>query len=136
MDTVAFKDIHPPVSVAPQFEAVISAEEEREAIVNQAEAIRNRIIPLARAEAERKLAEAGAYRTAVIGKARGTADRFRLRRPKDESVAAVQRLRIRRKAQIEGLKKPAKILVGPGCERPGVLLVPAGAEEMSVYSRE
>ena len=131
IDTVAFKDIHPPVSVAPQFEAVISAEEERETKVNEREAVRNRLLPMARAQAKRKVAEAEAYRVATLGKAKGQAERFELRRNFDSSVKTVQKLTLRRAAQLEGLKNPVKILVGRGCSPPSIVLVPAGGADLN-----
>ncbi len=131
IDTVAFKDIHPPVSVAPQFEAVISAEEERETKVNEREAVRNRLIPMARAQAKRKIAEADAYRVAVLGKAKGKAERFELRRNFDDSVKNIQRLTLKRAAQLEGLKSPIKVLVDKGVNAPNILLMPAGGGDIN-----
>ena len=131
VDTVAFKDIHPPVSVAPQFEAVISAEEERETKVNEREAVRNRLLPMARAQAKRKVAEAEAYKVAALGKAKGKAERFELRRNFKSTVKKVQMLTLRRAAQLEGLKNPVKVLVGKGCAAPSIFLVPAGGADLN-----
>ena len=132
IDLVAFKDIHPPVSVAPQFEAVISAEEEKESIVNQAEAIKNRIIPLARAEAKRKLAEAEAYAVAVEGKAFGKAQRFDLQRPANSLQNEVVRRQLFFELQQAVLKKPVKVLVGEGCEAPSIIMIPSGSSAMAL----
>ena len=132
VDLVAFKDIHPPVSVAPQFEAVISAEEEKESIVNQAEAIKNRLIPLARAEAKRTIAESEAYAVAVEGKAFGQAQRFLLQRPVDALQNKVVTRQIFFELQEAVLKKPVKVLVGDGCEAPSIIMVPSGSSAMAL----
>jgi regulator of protease activity HflC (stomatin/prohibitin superfamily) len=132
VDLVAFKDIHPPVSVAPEFEAVISAEEEKESIVNQAEAIKNRIIPLARAEAVRKIAESEAYGVAVEGKAIGQSERFLLQRPVDSLQNEVVRRQLFFELQQSVLKKPVKVLVGDGCESPSIIMVPSGSSSVAL----
>ncbi len=74
---VGIKDIHPPVEVTPDYQAVISAQEERDALVLTAEAARADLLPEARREAARLRIEAGAAgqeRTLLA-----TADTARLR---------------------------------------------------------
>ena len=134
IDTVTFKDIHPPVSVAPQFEAVISAEEERETKINEREAVRNRLIPMARAQAERIVAEAEAYEYSTLGEAKGKAKRFELRRNLSSSVRQVQKLLLKREAQLEGMQTPAKVLLGRGAKAPSIVIVPAGGNELNDLS--
>jgi len=132
VDLVAFKDIHPPVSVAPKFEAVISAEEEKESIINQAEAIRNRLIPLARAEGKRRKAEADSYGVAITGKAYGKGQRFLLKRPETNQTREVIMKQLFFELQSSVLKRPVKVLVGDNCEPPAVIMVPSGSSGLAI----
>ncbi|HVY72012.1 MAG TPA: protease modulator HflK, partial [Verrucomicrobiae bacterium] len=59
---VGLQDIHPPVKVAKEFEAVIGAMQERETNILAAVAYRNTMVPLARAEATNILTKAEAER--------------------------------------------------------------------------
>jgi cation diffusion facilitator family transporter len=132
IDLVSFKDIHPPVSVAPEFEAVISAEEEKESTINQAEAISNRLIPKARAMAALKKSEAVAYGVAVKEKARGDGERFILRLPENSMSRIVTKRKLFFDMERSVLKKPVKILVGDGCKPPLVYMVPAEASALAI----
>jgi regulator of protease activity HflC (stomatin/prohibitin superfamily)/uncharacterized protein YjeT (DUF2065 family) len=57
---VGIKDIHPPVEVTPDYQAVISAQEERESLVLDARTTRAALLPEARREASRLRTEAEA----------------------------------------------------------------------------
>ena len=57
---VGIKDIHPPVEVTPDYQAVISAQEDREALVLAAQAARADLLPEARRESARLRIEAEA----------------------------------------------------------------------------
>ncbi|MEO7299058.1 MAG: SPFH domain-containing protein, partial [Verrucomicrobiota bacterium] len=52
---VGLQDIHPPVKVAEEFQKVVGATQEKEARVLQAEGYRARVLPLAEAEAHKKI---------------------------------------------------------------------------------
>ena len=76
VNTVLLQEVAPPAEVAEAFKAVASAREDRNRIVNEAEAYRNDVVPRARGEAERLIQEAIAYRDRRIATARGDARRF------------------------------------------------------------
>jgi regulator of protease activity HflC (stomatin/prohibitin superfamily) len=59
---VGLQGVHPPIPVAAAFESVVGALEGREAAILSAHAHTNRVLPLARAEADRALRAAEAYR--------------------------------------------------------------------------
>jgi HflK protein len=73
---LGLQDIHPPVRVADAFQEVIGASQQSQAIVLEAEAHRARIVPLARAEANRIVREAESYATNRVSTAAAQADRF------------------------------------------------------------
>lgn len=67
---VGMQDIHPPAQVAAAYEAVVGAAQEKASKIHVAEGARAEGVPLARAEAVRKLAEAESYR---LGRVAGLA---------------------------------------------------------------
>ena len=76
IDQVKLQDVHPPDRVAQAFRRVASAREERERIINQAEAYQREKLPQAQGEAERIRLQAQAYREARVAEAQGAAARF------------------------------------------------------------
>ena len=73
---VNLRDAQPPEPVQPAFADAIKAREDQVRLINEAEAYRNEILPVARGEAARRLEEAEAYRAEVIAQAEGEANRF------------------------------------------------------------
>jgi membrane protease subunit HflK len=76
IDRVQLLRVEPPAEVLEAYRDVQSSKADREREINQAQAYRNDIIPRARGEAQRKLQEAEGYKNALIQKARGEAGRF------------------------------------------------------------
>ncbi|MDO8965580.1 FtsH protease activity modulator HflK [Algoriphagus sp.] len=76
IDQVVLQDVNPPESVKPSFNAVNQAQQERETLINQAEAEYNRVIPRARGEAEETVQLAEAYALNRVNRAKGEAERF------------------------------------------------------------
>ena len=68
--------VDPPSQVKDAFDDVARARQDRDRLKNEAEAIRNDIVPRARGEAARLIAEAEAYQSEVVNRARGDASRF------------------------------------------------------------
>ena len=66
----------PPQQVRDAFDDVIKADEDSESYQNQARAYSNQVIPEARGNARRQLADANAYMDQVIAEAEGEAQRF------------------------------------------------------------
>ena len=52
------------------------ARQDRDTLINEAEAFRNDIVPRARGEAAQLISEAEAYASEVVNRAKGDADRF------------------------------------------------------------
>ncbi len=73
---VNMQNAQPPEQVQHAFNDAIKAREDKERLVNEAEAYSNDILPRARGKAARMGQEAEAYRSEVIAKATGEAQRF------------------------------------------------------------
>lgn len=108
---VGLRDIHPPVDVAPAYQDVISAEEERHAIVYGGHKYRALNMPAAEATANKKKLEAQSKGEARVATATGEANKFR------EIVSALQvapeflRERLRLEALEETLPGRPKLVI-------------------------
>ncbi len=74
--SVDTKAVQPPQPVVDAFQDVINAHEEMVTKIHEAENYRNKVIPQARAEAQKIIEEAKAYKFKKISLAKGTAERF------------------------------------------------------------
>lgn len=70
------QDVHPSLEVVDAFREVSGAYEEKNRLINEAEAYRNEQIAIARGNAKARLEQAEAYSTARKNRAGGDADRF------------------------------------------------------------
>jgi membrane protease subunit HflK len=68
--------VNPPSEVIDAFNDVQRARQDRDTLINEAEAFRNDIVPRARGEAAQLISEAEAYASEVVNRAKGDADRF------------------------------------------------------------
>lgn len=73
---VNMQNAQPPEQVQHAFNDAIKAREDKERLVNEAEAYSNDILPRARGKAARMEQEAAAYRDQIIAKANGETERF------------------------------------------------------------
>ncbi len=73
---VDIQNISPPQPVRQAFQDVIQAREDKQRLINEAEAYRNEVLPKARGAAARMLEEASAYEQEVVARAEGEAERF------------------------------------------------------------
>lgn len=76
IDQVVLQDVNPPDAVKPSFNAVNQAQQERETLINQAEAEYNRVIPRARGEAQETIQLAEAFALNRVNRAKGETARF------------------------------------------------------------
>ncbi|MBL0318406.1 MAG: FtsH protease activity modulator HflK [Alphaproteobacteria bacterium] len=74
--TIQIKKIDPPAEVIDAFRDVQSARADREKDINQAEAYRNDILPRARGNAAKITQDAEAYEKALLAKSEGESQRF------------------------------------------------------------
>ena len=73
---IQLQDVHPPEQVEAAFKDVVSAREDKERMINEAQGYRNAVIPEARGQAAKIVREAEGYRERVIKTAEGDANRF------------------------------------------------------------
>jgi membrane protease subunit HflK len=92
---VGLKDVHPPVDVAPAYQAVVSAQEEKEQTIDIARASRARILPDVRAQANRIKIEQDANYQDRVAAAQGAAARFSAIIQADRENSAVFRFRLK-----------------------------------------
>lgn len=74
---VNLQDAQPPDEVQGAFSDAIKAREDKQRLINEAEAYANEVVPKARGAAARQMQEAEAYKQAVVAKAEGEASRFK-----------------------------------------------------------
>ena len=74
--SVNMQDAQPPEQVQHAFDDAVKAREDRERLINEAEAYSNDILPRARGAAARMVEEANAYKEQVVAQAEGEAQRF------------------------------------------------------------
>ncbi|HEY0257888.1 MAG TPA: protease modulator HflK [Candidatus Methylacidiphilales bacterium] len=109
---VGLKDIHPPVDVAPAYENVISSEEKKEALIDDAMAYGARVLPDAKAQAKRLVVSANAAYTNRVEVATGEGTRFTLVLPASRAHSGLLHLRLEYDALDEVLPAPAKTIIG------------------------
>ncbi|MEM7167634.1 MAG: protease modulator HflK [Planctomycetota bacterium] len=108
---VGFRDIHPPVDVTRAYQDVVSAEEERQTLVEQARAYAARTLPAAKQEADRLRATsvAAAQRRTML--ATGEARRFQQLTEAQREHPELFRTRLQLEALESALTKPAKLVL-------------------------
>ncbi len=77
IQSIVLQDVNPPEPVKDAFNEVNGAKQEQEQIINNAEREYNKVIPLARGEAEKLVKDAEAFALAAINRANGDASNFR-----------------------------------------------------------
>jgi modulator of FtsH protease HflK len=92
---VGLKDVHPPVDVAPAYQEVVSAQEEKERTVDLARASRVKVLPEAQAQAYRIRVEQDATYKRRVAAAQGEAARFSAIVQADRENSAVFRFRLK-----------------------------------------
>ncbi|NEX15414.1 MAG: FtsH protease activity modulator HflK [Halochromatium sp.] len=92
--SVNMQPAKPPEQVKDAFDDAIKAREDKERLENKAEAYSNEILPQARGEAARAIADAKAYRDRVIASAEGETSRFDAIRTQYEKAPEVTRERL------------------------------------------
>lgn len=108
---VEIQSAHPPDAVKVAFDDVIKASEDRERLINEAEAYRNDIIPKARGAAVRLREESNAYKARVIARSEGEASRFEQLLTEYQRAPEVTRQRLYLDAMENVLSDSTKVLI-------------------------
>lgn len=109
--SVNLQDAQPPEEVQGSFEDAIRAREDKQRLINEAEAYSNEIIPKARGAASRLMQEAEAFEAEKIAKAKGDTERFDQLLVEYEKSPAITRKRLYLEAKEKLYSGSNKILI-------------------------
>ena len=111
IETVKLQDVDPPDQVSDAFKDVISAQQDRERLINEARGYANDVVPKARGQAAQLLNEAEGYRLAKIQEASGAAQRFIALHEEYAKAKDVTRLRLYLETMEDVLPRMNKIVI-------------------------
>ena len=137
--TVKLQDVDPPDQVSDAFKDVISAQQDRERLINEARGYENDVVPRARGQAAQILNEAEGYSAAKVREASGAAQRFVALEEEYAKAKEVTRQRLYLETMEEVLPGMNKIVMDDLSARQAVPYLPlepflqrrAGGEEPS-----
>jgi modulator of FtsH protease HflK len=121
---VQLQDVEPPDQVSDAFKDVISAEQDKERLVNEARGYSNDVIPKARGQAAQLLNEAEGYRLARIQEATGAGERFIALHDEYSKAPDVTRLRLYLETMEQVLPQVNKVLIDDVAGRQTVPYLP------------
>ena len=104
-------EAQPPEQVQDAFSDAIKAREDEQRYINEAEAYRNEIIPLARGQAKQMLEQAIAYKVKLINAAEGEASRFTQLYGEYKKAPAVTKERLYLEAVESVLSNSSKVMI-------------------------
>jgi len=113
VEGVELQEVQPPPQVQDAFDDVNAADQDRDRLVNQAQAHANEVLPRARAQAAELREEARAYRDERVAGAEGAAERFGALLAEYRQAPEVTRARLYLETMEEVLPEVEKILVDP-----------------------
>jgi membrane protease subunit HflK len=108
---VNLQDAQPPEQVQSAFEDAIKAREDKQRLINEAEAYSNDVVPKARGAAARKIQEAQGYKEQVIAQAQGEVSRFSQLLNEYKKAPEVTRQRLYVEAMESVLSKSSTVMV-------------------------
>lgn len=109
--SVNLQDAQPPEQVQNAFEDAIKAREDKQRLINEAEAYSNDVVPKARGAAARRVQEAEGYKDQVIAQAEGEASRFKDLLVEYKKAPEVTRKRLYIEAMQSVLSKTDTVMV-------------------------
>ena len=101
----------PPSAVKAAYDDVIKAREDRERVINEAQAYANGIVPEARGRAKRVLEEAKGYQARVVADAEGETERFERLLAEYQKAPEVTRQRLYLDTMQSVMENSSKVLV-------------------------
>ena len=109
--TLKLQDVDPPDQVSDAFKDVISAQQDKERLINEASGYANDVVPKARGQAAQLLNESEGYSAAKVQDATGAAQRFVALQEEYEKAKEVTRLRLYLETMEQVLPRVNKILL-------------------------
>tara|TARA_B100000749_G_scaffold268295_1_gene245956 strand:- start:127 stop:1170 length:1044 start_codon:yes stop_codon:yes gene_type:complete len=110
IENVKLQDVHPPDAVKEAFKDVVSAREDREKMINDAEGYRNNLVPKARGEAAQMINNAKAYAKEKVLVATGESERFNMVYEEYKKAKVITRERILLETMASILPKVNKVI--------------------------
>jgi len=110
IENVKLQDVHPPDAVKEAFKDVVSAREDREKMINDAEGYKNNLVPKARGEAAQLINSAKAYAKEKVLVATGESERFNLVYEEYKKAKDITRERILLETMASILPKVNKVI--------------------------
>ena len=133
--TVQLQDVSPPEQVAAAFKDVVSAKEDKERMINEAQGYRNAVIPEARGQAAEIIHKAEGYRAQVVKRSEGDVKRFMSQYNAYKKAPNITRQRLYLETMEEILPKMDKFVLSN--DNNGVLpILPLGKNPLSSGSRK
>lgn len=111
VSAVAIQNVQPPEQVQAAFDDAVKAGQDRERQINEGEAYRNQVVPLARGQASRMLEQAEGYRAKVIGDAEGNTSRFLSILTQYQRAPGVQRERMYLETMQDMFARSSKVFI-------------------------
>lgn len=109
--SVNLQDAQPPEEVQAAFEDAIRAREDKQRLINEAQAYANEIIPKARGAAARIVQEAEAYEAQLVARAQGESERFEQLLTEYEKAPGITRKRMYLESKEKFFSQTNKVLV-------------------------
>ena len=108
---VNMQNAQAPEQVQAAFDDAVKAREDKERIINEAEAYSNQVLPQARGEAARMIEEATAYKEKVVAEAKGQTERFNKLYQEYAKAPQVTRERLYLDSMESVMQKSNKIII-------------------------
>ncbi len=129
--TAQLQNVHPPAQVEAAFKDVVSAREDKERLINEAQGYRNAVIPEARGKAARIIREAEGYREQQVKESQGDVNRFMSQYNEYKKAPDITRTRIYLETMEEILPSMQKFIMGGN--KSGVLpILPLGKNALGL----
>ncbi|MEC7641459.1 MAG: FtsH protease activity modulator HflK [Nitrospinota bacterium] len=110
--TTQLQDVHPPSQVAAAFKDVVSAREDKERMINEAQGYRKAVIPEARGKSAQIVRQAEGYREEKIKRAQGDAEGFLAQYEEYRKAPDITRKRLYLETMEDILPRMNKFLMG------------------------
>jgi Cu+-exporting ATPase len=117
------QDVHPALEVVGSFREVAGALEEKNRMINQAQAYANERLPLARGESQKRQIEAEAYRMRRVNRGTGEAQRFNLQYDAYRTAPQTTRTRLYLEAVEAALGDKSKYILDQRSGRRKMMLI-------------
>lgn len=125
---VKLLDVHPSLEVVDAFREVSAAFEEKNRLINEAEAYRNEQIALARGNAAARLSAASGYKVSRTLRAAGDGSRFDLAESAFDTAPEIHRFRLYLETMEQVLPGKSKLILDSSKGRRHLLLLEDGVE--------